>query len=81
MRSGAEWVWQDLTRADTLAGVPRGPRMGRASPPTPCSAPGQQVPAPEEPLHGPGRGLVHLRLSRVQHAAPADLRGQVTVTQ
>lgn len=40
-----------------------------------------QVPAPEEPLQRPGCGLVLLCLSRVQHAAPTDLRGQVTLTQ
>ena len=29
VRRGAEWVWQDLTRADTQAGAPGGPRGGK----------------------------------------------------
>lgn len=38
-----------------------------------------QVPSPEERLRQPGGGMVLLRLSRVQHAAPAHLRGQVSL--
>lgn len=44
-----------------------------------CSGP--QVPAPEEPLPRAGGGLVRLCLSRVQHAAPTNLRGQVALPQ
>ena len=33
MRRSAEWVRQDLTRADTPAGAPRGPFGGKGQPP------------------------------------------------
>ena len=80
VRRGAEWVRPDSTRADTGQGAEGDLRQKGPAPPS-NSAPGWQVPAPEEPLHGPGRGMVHLCLSRVEHAAPADLRGQAAVTQ
>lgn len=40
-----------------------------------------QVPSPKERLRQPGGGMVLLRVSRVQHTAPAHLRGQVSLAR
>ncbi|XP_034871470.1 protein O-mannosyl-transferase 1 isoform X2 [Mirounga angustirostris] len=73
------FLWYLLRRRRSIRDLPEDPPAPRG--PAAHQRPPVQVPASEEPLQRPGRGLVLLRLSRVQHAAPAHLRGQVTLAQ